>query len=100
MTHCLSAVPDCLWVASAGGAESIILSAGGTERMMLSAGSTESMMPSDTLRAGAESAESIILSMSPTESMILSVLFGRVITLTATAMTKKQQQLAILTIAD
>ncbi len=40
-------VPVCLRVASAGGAEIIILSAGGAESMMLSAGGTESMMLSD-----------------------------------------------------
>jgi hypothetical protein len=62
-------MPVCLWVASAGGAESIILSAVSSESMMLSA-STENM---DTLSTGAES---IILSALPTESMILSVLFG------------------------
>jgi hypothetical protein len=77
-------MPVCLQVASAGSVESIILSAGGAESMMLSA-FAESM---DTLSAGAESAESIILSAPPTESMILSVLFGRVIMLTAAA-TKK-----------
>jgi hypothetical protein len=35
--HCPRAMPKCFLVASAGGAESIILSAGGTESMMLSA---------------------------------------------------------------
>jgi hypothetical protein len=71
-------------VASAGGAESIILSAGSTESMILSA-FAESL---DTLSAGAESAESIILSAPPAERMILSELFGHVIALTAAA-TKK-----------
>ncbi len=37
MTHRQCAVPACLRVASAGGAESIILSAGGTESLKLSA---------------------------------------------------------------
>ncbi len=55
----------CLRVASAGGAESIILSVGGAESMMLLA-YAESM---DTLSTGAES---IILSAPPTERMILS----------------------------
>ncbi len=59
----------CLWVALAGNAESIIVSAGGAESM-------------DTLSA---SAESIILSAPPAESMILTVLFGRVIMLSAVA---------------
>jgi hypothetical protein len=81
-------MPECLRVASAGGAESIILSVGGTETILLLAGSAENMMLSDTLSTGAESAESIILSALPTESMILSVLLGRVITLTVAA-TKK-----------
>jgi hypothetical protein len=35
--HCRCAMPKCFLVASAGGAESIILSVGGTECMMLSA---------------------------------------------------------------
>jgi hypothetical protein len=86
-------MPECLWVASVGGVESIILSVGGAESMMLSAGGTESMIP--------ESAESIIISAPPTESMTLSALsalFGCVITLTAAA-TKKQMS-EILTIAD
>jgi hypothetical protein len=77
--HCRRAVPDCLRVASAGGAESIILSAGGAECMMLSAGGSESMMLSGTLSAGAESAESIFSAL-PAESMTLSALIGRVIT--------------------
>jgi hypothetical protein len=84
-------VPVCLRVASASGAESIILSAGGTESVMLSA-RAESM---DPLCAGADS---IILSAPLTESMILSALFGHVITLTG--VTTKKQQSAILTIAD
>jgi hypothetical protein len=42
MIHCQCAVPECLRVMSAGGAESVILSAGGAESMMLSAGGTES----------------------------------------------------------
>jgi hypothetical protein len=75
MTHCQRTVPEYLRVASAGGAESIILSVG----------SAESMMLSDTLSAGAESAESIILAALPTERMILAALFGCVITLTAAA---------------
>jgi hypothetical protein len=79
MMHC--AMPVCLWVASVGDAESIILSVGSAECMMLSA-SPESM---DTLSNGAES---IILSGPPAESMILSVLFGHVIMLIAVA-TKK-----------
>jgi hypothetical protein len=52
MTHCQRAVPECLRVASAGGAESIILSAGGAESMMLSVGGVERMMLSDTLSTG------------------------------------------------
>jgi hypothetical protein len=39
-------MPECLRVASLGGAESIMLSAGGAVSLMLSVGSTESM---DTL---------------------------------------------------
>ncbi len=81
LTHRQRAMPVCLRVASAGGAESIILSAGGAESMMLSA-CTESMNP---LSAGADS---IILSAPLAESMILSALFGCVIMLTAVA-TKK-----------
>ncbi len=34
--HRQCAMPVCLWVATAGGAENIILSAGGVESMMLS----------------------------------------------------------------
>ncbi len=50
--NCWRVVPECLWVASAGSTESIILSAGGTKSMMLSAGGTESMMLSvSALRA-------------------------------------------------
>ncbi len=78
MTYCRYAVPVCLRVASAGGADSIILSAGGTESLMLSA-HAERM---DTLSAGTEL---IILSAPPTESMILSALFGRVIMISAAA---------------
>jgi hypothetical protein len=70
----------CLWVASAGGAESIILLAGDAESMMLSA-CAESM---DTISTGAES---IILSAPPAESMILSALFGCII-LTVAVMKK------------
>jgi hypothetical protein len=77
MMHRLRAVPVCLWVASAGSAESIILSAGGTESIILSAGSGESMMLSDTLSAA---------------------LFGHVIT--QQRQLQKQQQSRILTIAD
>ncbi len=68
-THRWCTVPECLQVASVGGAESIILSAGGVESMMLSA-HAESM---DTLSA---SAESIILSVLPSATMILSALFS------------------------
>jgi hypothetical protein len=69
-------MPVCLRVASAGGAEIIILSAGGAESMILSA-CTESI---DPLSA---SADSIILSAPLAESMILSALFSHVIALTA-----------------
>ncbi len=65
MTHLRCTVPKCLQVASAGGAESIILSANSTESMMLSV-RNETM---DTLSAGAES---IILSAPPAESIIVS----------------------------
>ncbi len=67
-------MPECLWVASAGGAEIITLSGGGAESFMLSM-RAESM---DTLSAGTKS---IILSAPPAESMILLVLFGCVITI-------------------
>ncbi len=80
-THRQHTVPVCLRVASAGGAESIILSAGGVESMMLSA-RAESMDPLST------GADSIILSAPPAESMILSALFGHVIMLTVAAMKK------------
>ncbi len=71
-------MPVCLRVASAGGAESIILPVGGAENMMLSA-CAESM---DTLSTGAES---IILAAPPAGSMILQVLLGCVVMLTAVA---------------
>jgi hypothetical protein len=88
MIHCQCTVPEYLRVASAGGAESIILSVDGAESMMLS----------DTLSTGAESAESIILAALPAERMILAALFGCIITLTAAA--KKKIQSVILRIAD
>ncbi len=92
MMYCWRSVPKCLWVASAGGAESIILSAGGTESMMLS-DYTESM---DTLRAGAKS---IILSALPTR-VWFSALFYHVITLHySNSRGNEKKQLAILTIA-
>ncbi len=71
--HCRRAVPECLQVVSAGGAESMILSAGGAESMMLS----------DTLSALAlrELRACMIVSAPLAESMILSALFGRVSTL-------------------
>jgi hypothetical protein len=87
--HCCCAVPVCLRVASAGGAESVILSAGGAESLMLSARG-ESM---DTLSAGTES---IILSAPLTESMILSaVSLCYYATLTAAA-TKKQLSVILM----
>jgi hypothetical protein len=73
--HRERAVLVCLRVASAGGAENIILSAGVAETIILSAGGAESMMLSAC-------AESMIVLVPPTESMILSVPFDCVITLT------------------
>jgi hypothetical protein len=75
-------MPECLQVASAGGAESIILSAGGAESMMLSA-CAESM---DTLST---SAKSITLSAPPAESMILSAVLSCYYATLTGAATKK-----------
>jgi hypothetical protein len=68
-------VPECLQVASAGGAESINLSAGGTQTIILSAGGSERMMISAC-------SESMIVSSPPAKSMIFSVPFDHVIMLT------------------
>jgi hypothetical protein len=75
----------CLRVASAGGAESIILSDGGAESIILSAGGTESMMLSacaESMIVSVPLAASMILLALLAENMMLSAPFDSVITLT------------------